>query len=169
MEINFAKSTVNLDNAYFIVTKNYNTTESLLYSIIPKSYKLYSKDIDFISNLSGWVYDGTEEEFQEFVNEMNDGLGYEYIQYWDGHNINYIDLDSDFLTTMHIDLNNLELIDICNDNNSLSNEYALLKDVKDNSYYVVYGTSCRQEDVFAEIQHIGKDAGWYYSMISTEE
>lgn len=168
MEINFAKSTEHLNDAYFIVTTDYYY-EPTQYAIIPKSMKLYTKDIDFISDMTGWIYEGTDEEFQEYVNSMDNGNGYEYIHYWDGHNSKYIDLNSDYLDTLYIDTTKLELIDIYQDSNPLSNEYALVKDTSDNSFYVVYGTSCRQEDVFAEIKCIGKNSDYYYSIITSEE
>jgi len=151
MRIEFEKSTVELDDRLFIKEHYFDDID--IYTIFPKSAIKYSKDIDFVNMISG-IYCETDEEFQAYVDGENNGKGYSYIDYWDGHNRRYIDLENDNLEKLWVEVDKLEVIEILDDRHPFNSEYALLTD--GDRYYIVYGCSSYQKDVYPEIEYIGK-------------
>lgn len=165
-QIEFAKMTVKLKNNYYIKLDDYHNQDK--YAIIPKSYTEYTKNIDWIeSNFDVTIED--KDEFNDWVRGLNNDRGYEFIEYWDGCDWIYIPTDMlDCSNSTTFDFSKYTLLEIEKNHYYDSPEYALLID-EDENYYIVFGCTNRQNDLFPEIELIGKNKTKWHELFPNEE
>ena len=149
-KIEFAKSTVDLNNLLGI--RNYNY-ESYTYNIFHKDDIQTTDDAEFISSKLGWPY---------YDREVNDPV--EYISYWNGNNMMYIEMDGVYHNADSLGFlqqETIEIVSIDADPDPYFPEYAIIKVYPQgypdgyDSYYLITGTSNLSHDVLATITYIG--------------
>lgn len=164
--IEFDKMTVNLVDNYYIKLDDYHNQDK--YAIIPKSYTRYTRDIDWIESNFDVTFED-REEFNDWVRGLNNDRGYEYIEYWTGSNWKYIATEVlDCTNSTTFDFSKYTLLEIEKNKHYDSPEYALLID-EDENYYIVFGCTDYQNDLFPEIELIGKTKTKWLELFPNEE